>query len=176
MPVNRLEIFAEKLRPLLEPGETARFLGTATYIAGEEQHGPDRPRPPVDLEPVDIALGLSTPYEREIMTFLTGRSLVGERGCQAEALSRILTGTPDLLVTDGRLLVVGHEGQEFHVLWQAPREIVLAAAPAPRLGQMGRVRLVLSDGSGLAVVLGLVLPGRARRFLEALQPVAGELR
>jgi hypothetical protein len=41
---------------------------------------------------------------------------------------------------------------------------------------MGRVRLVLSDGSGLAVVLGLVFPGRARRFLAALQPVAGELR
>jgi hypothetical protein len=41
---------------------------------------------------------------------------------------------------------------------------------------MRRVRLVLSDGSGLAVVLGLVFPARTRRFLAALQPVDGELR
>jgi hypothetical protein len=177
MPLNRLEIFADKLRPLLEVGESARFLGAATYIPGDEQLGPDRPRFDADLHLLDLALGLPIPVlQRKVDEFLVGHSLVGERGCQAEALSKILTGIPDLLVTDRRLLVVAHEGQEFRTVWQAPRDAILAASPAPRFGQMGRVRLVLSDGSGIAVVLGLVLPGRARRFLAALQPIAGELR
>ena len=176
MPLNRLEIFADKLSRILDAGETALFLGTATYLAGEEQLDPDRPRTEAALNPVDVVLGLGTPFEREIMTFLSGRSLVGDRGCQAEALARVLDGIPDLLVTDRRLLAVSQQGDAFRVLWQAPRTEILAAAAAPHLGQMGRVRLVLSDGSGLAVVLGLVFPGRARRFLAALQPVAGELR
>ena len=177
MPLNRLEIFAEKLRPLLDPGESPRFLGTAMYVAGDEQLGPDRPRFDVDLDLLDVVLGLPVPFlQSKANEFLIGHSLVGDHGCQAEALSRILDGIPDLLITDRRLLVVTQEGQEFRILWQAPRAAVLAAAMAPRLGQMGRVRLVLSDGSGIAIVLGLVFPGRARRFLAALQPMAGELR
>ena len=176
MPLNRLEIFEEKLSRILDPGETALFLGTAMYVAGEEQLGPDRPLSKATLKPVDIVLGLGTPFEREIMAFLNGRSLVGDRGCQAEALARVLDGIPDLLVTDRRLLAVTQQGDAFRTLWQAPRPEVIAAAPAPRLGQMGRVRLVLSDGSGLAVVLGLIFRSRARRFLAALQPVADELR
>ncbi|HRC07624.1 MAG TPA: hypothetical protein PLV41_05370 [Miltoncostaeales bacterium] len=168
MPLNRLKIFADKLGPLLDPGESAEFLGAATYIAGEEQLGPERPQPESRLTLVDVALGLGTPFEREIMTFLTGRSLVGDRGCLAERLAKVLDGVPDLLVTDRRLLVVKHEGQEFRLIWEMPLEAVVRAVRAPRLGQMGRVRLVLSDGSGVAIVLGLVFPGRARRFLAAL--------
>ena len=168
MPLNRLAIFADKLGPLLDSGESALFLGAATYIAGDEQLGPEGHQPKSRLTPVDVVLGLGTPFEREIMTFLTGRSLVGDRGCLAECLAKVLDGVPDLLVTDRRLLVVKHEGQEFRLIWEMPREAVVRAVRAPRLGQMGRVRLVLSDGSGVAIVLGLVFPGRARRFLTAL--------
>lgn len=168
MPLNRLAIFADKLGPLLDSGESALFLGAATYIAGDEQLGPEIHQPKSRLTPVDVVFGLGTPFEREIMTFLTGRSLVGDRGCLAECLAKVLDGVPDLLVTDRRLLVVKHEGQEFRLIWEMPREAVVRAVRAPRLGQMGRVRVVLSDGSGVAIVLGLVFPGRARRFLTAL--------
>jgi hydrogenase maturation factor len=71
MPLNRLELFAEKLSRLLDPGETALFLGTAMYVACEEQFGPDRPRVEAGLNPVDIVLGLGTPFERGIMTSST---------------------------------------------------------------------------------------------------------
>ncbi len=177
MLLNRLEIFADKLRGVLEPGETATFLGAATYIAGDEQLGEDRPRFDIALDLPDLLLGLPIPVLQARMDeLLIGRSLVGDPGCRAEALASVLSPTPDLLVTDRRLLVVKQDGNAFRVLWQAPREAIIAAAPAGRPGQRGRVRLVLGDGSGLAVVLGLVLPGRAKRFLAALQPVAGELR
>jgi hypothetical protein len=173
VPLNRLEIFAEKLRPLLEPGETARFLGTAVYVIGDEQLGPDRPRFDVDLS--DVVLGVSTPYvQSKVNDFMLGRSLVGDHGCEAERLARILVGPRDLVVTDRRLLVV--DAADFRILWQVARSNLLAATPAPRFGQAGRVRVVLGDGSALAVVLGMVFAGRAMRFLEALQPVAGELR
>lgn len=173
MPLNRLEIFAEKLRDVLEPGETARFLGTAVYVVGEEQLGPDRPRFDVDL--LDMVLGVPTPYvQGKVNDFMLGRSLVGDRGCQAEGLARILIGPRDVVVTDRRLLVVN--GADFSVLWQAARTGLLAASPAPRFGQAGRLRIVLGDGSALAVVFGMVFAGRAKRFLDALQPVAGELR
>ena len=68
------------------------------------------------------------------------------------------------------------DGADFRILWQAPRAGVLAASPAPRFGQTGRVRIVLADGSALAVVLGMAFAGRAKRFLAALRPIAGELR
>lgn len=173
MLLNRLEIFAEKLRGILPPGETARFLGTATYVPGDEQLGPDRPRFDVDL--LDMVFGVPTPYlQSKVDGFMIGHSLVGDHGCHAESLARILIGAPDLLVTDRRLLVV--DGADFRVVWEAARTDVLAASPAPRFGQAGRVRLVLADGSALAVVLGMVFAGRAARFLAALRPVAGELR
>ena len=173
MPLNRLDIFAEKLRGILEPEETARFRGTAVYVVGDEQLGPDRPRFDVDLS--DMVLGVPTPYvQSKVNDFMLGRSLVGDRGCQAEGLARILIGPRDLVVTDRRLLVL--DGADFRILWQASRTDVLAASPAPRFGQAGRVRLVLADGSALAVVLGMVFAGRAARFLAALRPVAGELR
>jgi hypothetical protein len=168
-----LEIFAEKLAQVLDPGETALFLGTAIYVAGDEQLGPDRPRFDVDLS--DAILGVPTPFvQSKVNDFMLGRSLVGDPGCHAEALARILIGPRDLLVSDRRLLVV--DSADFRIRWEAPREALLAAAPAPRLGQAGRVRIVLADGSAVAVVLGMVLPGRARRFLDALKPIAGELR
>jgi hypothetical protein len=173
VPLNRLEIFAEKLSHVLDPGERALFLGTAVYVVGDEQLGPDRPRFDVDLS--DVMLGVPTPYvQSKINDFMLGRSLVGDPGCQAESLARILIGPRDLLVSDRRLLAL--DSTNFRPLWEAPRKDVLAAAPAPRIGQAGRVRIVLGDGSALAVVLGMVLPGRARRFLDALKPVAGELR
>ena len=171
--MNRLEIFAKKLRDVLEPGETATFLGTAVYVVGDEQLGPDRPRFDVDLS--DAILGVPTPYvQSRVNDFMLGRSLVGFPGCTAEGLARILIGPRDLVVTDRRLLVV--DSADFRMLWQVPRGDVLAASPAPRLGQAGRVRMVLGDGSAVGVVLGMVFPGRAQRFLAALQPVAGELR
>jgi hypothetical protein len=83
-------------------------------------------------------------------------------------LAKVLDGVADLLLTDRRLLVVKHEGQEFRLIWHIPREDVVRAVRAPRFGQMGRVRLILSDGSGVAIVLGLIFTGRARRFLAAL--------
>lgn len=173
MPLNRLDIFAEKLRGVLDPGETATFLGTAVYVIGDEQLGPDRPRFDVDLS--DVILGVPTPYvQSKVNDFMLGRSLVGDHGCQAEALARILVGPRDLVVTDRRLLVVG--SADFRILWQVARPDLLAASPAPRFGQAGRVRIVLGDGSAVAVVLGMVFAGRAKRFLEALQPVAGDLR
>ncbi len=173
MALNRLEIFAEKLRGVLDPGETPRFLGTAVYVVGDEQLGPDRPRFDVDLS--DAILGVATPYvQSRVNGFMLGRSLVGDHGCQAEGLARLLVAPRDLVVTDQRLLVV--DGADFRILWQAPRAGVLAASPAPRFGQTGRVRIVLADGSALAVVLGMVFAGRAKRFLAALRPIAGELR
>lgn len=168
-PLSRLKIYAAELAPLLAPGERAEFLGLAMYLEGQEEVGQEPTQ--FDLETaMDLALGLPTPYLLPVADRLvSGTSLRGWPGCQAEGLARVLATSRDLLLTEGRLLVLELDGAAFNELWQVGREQLMAARWAPRLGQFGRVQLVFRDGSAVAVFFGVLSPGRAWRFLRQLR-------
>ena len=164
--LNRLSIFAEPIARLLEPGELPQSLTPVTYLAGVEHLGAERPK--FDADTVgDMALGLLTEYWMHVAnSMVTGTSLVGWAGCMAvDVRDALRDPTDDLLVTDRRLLIVHQEpNNAFTQRWQAPLSDIVAVRRIPRLLQAGRIWLSLSDGSAVAVCLGLVRRAPARRF------------
>lgn len=173
--VRRLHLFVNQIAELMGDHEGPWFLGSAMYIPGAEQVGPDKVLFGKD-DLLELALGLPVPALQQKMNQLViGSSLVGDWGSIAERLAGQLLGTRDILVTDYRLMVLEQGHQKFYTLWQTSVSDVLSAVLIPRFGQRGRVRLTFKDGSAVNVVLGMVLTGNARRFIEALDKAKGRI-
>jgi len=167
--LNRLSIFAAPIARLLEPEEVALSLTPVTYFAGVEELGAERPKFDGDTV-IDMVLGSASPYWMRVAdSMVTGTSLVGWPGCMAVVVrDTVRDPTDDLLLTDRRLLIVHQERNDtFAQRWSAPLSEIVAVRPIPRLAQAGRIWVSLSDGSAIALCMGLVRRGPAARFCAA---------
>ncbi|MVA76397.1 hypothetical protein GC722_10230 [Auraticoccus sp. F435] len=165
--LDTLKVFRSQIEALLQPGERALFCGMAAYFAGHEELGVAAGE---GADAVDVLLGVASPRMLERADQLvTGTSLLGWPGCRAQQLAAAVRRTTQsqLLVTDRRLAVL--DTTDFTLLWDCPRADVLRVRRRGRLGQAGRVVLQLADGSALALVLGTLGTGRARRLVHALE-------
>ena len=174
--LDRLKIFSAPLRRLLADDEHAVALQATAYLVGEEVLDAERPRLDADTA-LDLALGLPTYYvQRVVDRMVSGTSLWGWPGCLAASLrdGLDLVGA-DLLLTDRRLLVVKHTGQQdFTIGWDHPRSDVLTLQRASRFGQAGRLWLTMADGSALALIMGYATAGAAKRFVAAWGTISGD--
>lgn len=161
--LDSLRVFAREIATVLLPGEQPLFCGVVAYFPGEEELGV--PAEGNDL--LDVVMGaVSEKDQRRADRLLTGRTLIGWPGCEAQQLSAVLMrpGTVELLLTDQRLVLLD---TDWTVRWSYPRDRVRSIVHRWRLGQAGRVGVQLGDGSALALVLGVFSGARARRLLRA---------
>lgn len=177
--LNYLKIYGDVLARMLPSGERPLALQHYTYVPGHEDLGQAPPR--LGDEIIDIAVGWHSQYFQGLADRLvSGQSLVGWPGCDAQTLARTTAregGTLDLLVTDRRLLVVdvGTLSVPGAVLWSRERSQVVTIRRAARFGQAGRIWVVLADGSAVALMLGLLNPGPAKRVVAAWGEVPGSV-
>ena len=169
---DRLRIFNDVIRQLLHPGEEPRALQNASYFNGEEDLG--QPKPDLASELADVALLWHSAYFQGLADRLvSGRSLIGWPGCEAQTLARAI-GLHDLLVTDRRLLVVDlDDSPRPHIVWERDRMHIVRIRRAPRLLQAGRIWVLMADGSAVSLMLGAVSARGAKRVVEAWGEVPG---
>ncbi len=107
----------------------------------------------------------------------------GSWAARADAAVR-RAGHARMLVTDRRLLLLDQTGSgmrdnpaepgrrrvatDFAVLLDVPRASLASARPASKALQRGRLELLFSDGSTIAVMTGVLSTSPARRILSAL--------
>ncbi|MDN5724719.1 MAG: hypothetical protein L0G99_02145 [Propionibacteriales bacterium] len=165
--INYLRLYGDNLAPVLHPDERPLAMELFQYHPGHEDLGAPRPR--FDLqEAADMALGLPTERTLGIAERLvSGMSLVGWPGSKAQLLSTASRFGSDLVVTNQRLLTGTVNNTTVTIDWELWREEVASLSWAPRFAQTGRLRLVLTDGSAIALVCGYIFPGAAKRIVAA---------
>lgn len=158
---------------LLRPDERPLALQHAAYFSGEEDLG--QPRPRFDAETVvDMAFGWPTPYYQAMADrWVSGTSLIGWPGCEAQGLAAVIDGN-DLLLTDRRVLVVDlTDAADPRVRWERDRMQVASVRRAPRLGQAGRIWVLFADGSATSLMLGILSPAGAKAVVAAWGEIPG---
>ncbi len=78
----------------------------------------------------------------------------------------------DLVLTTERLLVIDKPIAGAKVIWQCRRDQVAVAKVTSGIGYAGRVVVVFTDGSGIALLLGIVFKGTAVRLVAELNSEA----
>jgi hypothetical protein len=159
----RVEQYAAAIEPAMAPGESALWIPDASYLIGTIEH---------------IAPPVVAPSVGELRTTLemlaAGTALVGYDGSRAmtlcAAIDEVHHGGADgeLVVTDQRLIVLDHLMKGAEVIWECPRDAVVGARITSGLGHAGRTVVVFADGSGLALLLGVVFRAGAEHFVAEL--------
>lgn len=160
----RVEQYAVALEPVLAAGESALWIPEASYLVGALEH---------------IVAPATEPGLDELRTTLdllaSGTALVGYEGSLAMSLCLAIDeehhggADGELVVTDQRLLVLDHLMKGAQVIWECPRDAVVGARVTSGLGHAGRTVVVFSDGSGLALLLGVVFRTGAEHFVTELR-------
>lgn len=171
--LDRMTIFADHIARVLPAGEQPLVAVGVGYFAGREDDGTEKAR--LGLGDRLVANLLSEPiYVEQVDGVLVGHSLRARPGTLAAQMRTALQGVTqaDCLLTQHRLLLVADLAAEQPVVtWQCPLVQVKTMVTAPRLGQLGRVVVAFCDGSWIALMLGILLRGQARRLVAAWESV-----
>lgn len=168
--MDYLKLYGGDLAPVLLDGEHPLSIESAGYVSGLEVT--DAPDPQLTLGERAAAHLLGLPIYGELTTRLVaGTSLAGFPGCLALGLRDALASmTAMLVLTDQRVLVAETPFElkaAPRLTWVAARTTVVEVTPAPRFAQRGRLMVTLADGSGLAVMMGVLRAAGAQRFVAA---------
>ena len=155
------------LHPLLGPHERLLAIPEASYVIGPETiDGPVEENP--DVERLRQVLAAMSPgqavYGAPQSLGVTLRQAIHER--------RHGGHDGDLLDTTDRLVVVDKPIAGARVIWQCRRDQVAVAKVTSGIGYAGRVVVVFTDGSGIALLLGIVFKGAAVRLVAELNAAA----
>lgn len=166
-----LKIYAEELDQIRHAGEEVVAAPLVSYFPGREITGPED-----NVVTFDIIDGLTVPlWNRAAEGAISGVTLQGSPVSLAAEATRAFQGSIHLVITTRRLLAldIPVDGAATTVRGEWPLESLVELRHDPRLGQHGRLRLTMSDGSMLRLVAGLFFAGRARRVVAAWRSVVG---
>ncbi len=150
------------------------MLPDVTYIVGDEVLVEPPPGLVTDLDAVAL------PEPSLVETFwglVTGETLVGHPGSLALTLRDAVADAPvgrdgDVVLTDQRLLVIDKLAAAPVVIWECERRFVAAAKVTSGIGFAGRVVILFVDGSGIALLLGIVRRSAAQQLATELLKTA----
>ena len=191
MGLTGLSQLPPSVRQALGPAEQPLAWQPVELAPGESRigrTGPPRVVRGVDLNPLSALSGGPVDDDPGLFDRLVaGISLTGHAGSSADGLGRALegAGSKRMAVTTDRVLLFAEGtttfGQdaatgaktwdaETEVLWQVPRATVASARIQGRFLMAGRLLVGFEDGSGAALMCGMVSRRGARRLRDALSP------
>lgn len=163
-PVH-VDDYAVILEPLLGPGERVVDVPGASYVVGPETiEDPADPEHATDTDRLRLVT----------RTLARGEAVLGAKSSQAVTLRAAILeehlggADGDLVVTDRRLLVIDKPIAGAALLWECPRTDIKVAKVTSGIGYAGRIVVVFSDGSGIALLLGILFKGHAVRLVAEL--------
>lgn len=162
------DMYLGDIAALLLPGEQALANAPANYLVGREEiGGAPVPDSPADAAS-DVAFGLpSSAVVDATSELLGGISLVGFPGSLAVSMRDQLDSVCELVVTNERILLAHLVTKPQRLEWQADRSQVAGITLAARFLQPARCLIAFTDGSGIAVSLGMFGAGAAKRVVAA---------
>ncbi|MBB1509364.1 hypothetical protein [Tessaracoccus sp. MC1756] len=165
-----VKIYADEFAQVLEPGERIVAAPYVAYMAGREQTGPED-----NVVTFDVIDGLTVPkWNRAAESAISGLTLNGSQASLAADVARAFDGHAHLVLTDARVLAVDLPlNGTLVVKGSWPLDAVAEIRHDPRLGQHGRLRLTMSDGSMVRLVAGLFFWRRAQRLVTAWRELVG---
>lgn len=177
MPLPRgVDLLTDEVRDLLADGEAVEAYELATQLAAHSGIGGSAdPRPDVQVHLDPLAPGLSVDPDW-IAAKLGGVNAAGPVGSVADGFSRALeAGNGHVLLTDRRLAVIATDAPlrgpiSQRLAFEVDRRVVTSVERAPRLLQRGRLKVAFVDGSWAMLMMGMLHPAAARRFVAALGP------
>lgn len=194
MAVTGLSQLPPSVRESLPPGEEPLAWQPVDLVEGEKRiglAGPPQVVTGIDPSPASLAAGgpLVELDEGVFDRLLGGVSLTGHAGSHADRLGQVLStvGRENwrLAVTTHRVLLYDEGTTTFgqdpatgaktwdapcELRWSVSRDAVASARIKSRPLMRGRLLVGFADGSGAALVLGMLSQRGARRVLDALDP------
>lgn len=156
----RVEQYEAAIGPVLLPGESALWIPDASFLAG-----------PTLSTDAPAALPTVAQLHETLAQLASGTVLIGFEDSFAATLRVVIDEQHhggldgELVVTDQRLIVLDSLMKGAQVVWECPREAVVGARVTGGLGHAGRTAVVFVDGSGIAVLLGVLFRTGAEHFV-----------
>lgn len=164
---NYVEIFADRLTQVLEPGEKALALVTLTHATGDTRVGEVEDEKGFDFILMEYR---NTKWERAPWKLLGGTTLISPEGGRAVDCAEAFSAPCQGLVTDRRFAAVrdrvGDEAME--IIWQCDRRDIAFMCRSPRgLFGLGRITVGFTDRSQVVLVAGTITWHRANEIVNA---------
>lgn len=167
--LDSLKIYREQVEPVLEPGESAVAATQVSYFEGREITGTED-----NVVTFDVIDGLTVPkWNRAAESLISGVTLLGSPVSTAAEAVRAFRRGNHLVLTDRRLLALDIGVDEATLTGAWPLAALAEIRHDPRLGQHGRIRVTMTDGSLLRLVAGLLFWGAAKKLAADWRGLVG---
>ncbi|MDK8345501.1 hypothetical protein QP868_01920 [Brevibacterium sp. UMB1308A] len=189
--LDALKLNAKEIREFLPDGETGLACISADYFSGRElSFTPLSGEGDVirsgslkseaergwHINPFDASLSIHA-WDAAVEKLVSGTTLIGAPGSMAGTLSTAITPTADLLLTNQRLTLVANlrdSDRATNLVWWCAVQDITTMRHIPRgILQRGRVGIVFSDHSSVALITGTVTSGKARQLVNRFQSLTG---